>query len=603
MPLNYSRLYVRLLMWRERKIKERTFILILSLIIGILCALAAYVLHGAIVGIRNWLIKDFSPLLIFLPIVGIFLTIVFVKYLIRDDVGHGVSKILYSISKTNGRIKAHNTWTSIIASSLTIGFGGSVGAEAPIVLTGASIGSNLGRLFKMNHKTLILLMGCGAAGAIAGIFKAPIAGLVFVLEVLMIDLTMASLIPLLISAVTAAFLAYMMMGNDNIFTFPASASFDLEIMPYILVLGLVCGFCSLFFTRGVLKIEKRFAGIKNTWTRLLLGGALLSLLIYLFPPLRSEGYSAITTLLTPNAPLQDLLSNSFFNHIPSSTLSLQICDALGIELLLLIYLILTLLFKILATSTTTGIGGVGGIFAPTLFLGAFTGFIVARTFNLMGDFNLPESIFALVGMAGAMSGVMYAPLTGIFLIAELTGGYSLIIPLMTTSTVSYLTVMAFEKHGIYTKHLAQRGELLTHHKDKAVLTLLKLDKLIETDLLTVNPNQTLGDLVKTISKSKRNIFPVVDKDDTLIGIVLLDDVRSIIFTPENYDTFLVKEFMSTPSGFVVPGQTMEEVMELFESTQAWNLPVVDKQGKYMGFVSKSKIFNSYRRVLVHYSDE
>ncbi len=603
MPLNYSRLYVRLLMWRERKIKERTFILILSLIIGILCALAAYVLHGAIVGIRNWLVKDFSPLLIFLPIVGIFLTIVFVKYLIRDDVGHGVSKILYSISKTNGRIKAHNTWTSIIASSLTIGFGGSVGAEAPIVLTGASIGSNLGRLFKMNHKTLILLMGCGAAGAIAGIFKAPIAGLVFVLEVLMIDLTMASLIPLLISAVTAAFLAYMMMGNDNIFTFPASASFDLEIMPYILVLGLVCGFCSLFFTRGVLKIEKRFAGIKNTWTRLLLGGALLSLLIYLFPPLRSEGYSAITTLLTPNAPLQDLLSNSFFNHIPSSTLSLQICDALGIELLLLIYLALTLLFKILATSTTTGIGGVGGIFAPTLFLGAFTGFIVARTFNLMGDFNLPESIFALVGMAGAMSGVMYAPLTGIFLIAELTGGYSLIIPLMTTSTVSYLTVMAFEKHGIYTKHLAQRGELLTHHKDKAVLTLLKLDKLIETDLLTVNPNQTLGDLVKTISKSKRNIFPVVDKDDTLIGIVLLDDVRSIIFTPENYDTFLVKEFMSTPSGFVVPGQTMEEVMELFESTQAWNLPVVDKQGKYMGFVSKSKIFNSYRRVLVHYSDE
>lgn len=603
MSRTLNRLHIRLLLWRERKIKERTFILILSFIIGILCALAGFLLHSAIEWISFKLSYSLSNYLMLLPIIGIGLTIIFVKYIIRDDVGHGVSKILYSISKTNGRIKPHNSWTSMVASSLTIGFGGSVGSEAPIVLTGASIGSSLGRFFKMNHKTLILLMGCGAAGAISGIFKAPIAGLVFVLEVLMIDLTMASLLPLLISAATAAFWAYFLMGNAFLFTFSASTGFELQIMPYIIILGLICGFISLLFTKGVLGVESAFSRIKNHWIRLLIGGAILSLLIYLFPPLLGDGYKAIRTLLSPGSPIEEFLNNSFFVDLPSSNFLTKVINTLGIEFLLLVYLLLILLFKVLATSTTTGIGGIGGIFAPTLFMGAFTGFIVARTLNLVGDLDLPEGIFALVGMAGAMSGVMYAPLTGVFLIAELTGGYALIVPLMTTSTIAYLTVITFERHGIYTKHLAQRGELLTHHKDKAVLTLLKLDKLIETDLLKVNPEQTLGQLIKIISKSNRNIFPVVNDEGKLLGIVLLDDIRSIIFSPDKYEVFLVKELMITPPGYVKPGQTMEEVMKTFEQSQAWNLPVIDQQGVYLGFVSKSKIFNSYRKVLVHYSDE
>ena len=596
MALENRKWLQRFNLWREKNIKEKQFILILSFLVGIFTATAALILKMLIHLIQGFLTENFDTteanyLYLVYPVVGIFLAGLFVRHIVKDDISHGVTKILYAISRRQGHIKPHNTWSSMIASSITIGFGGSVGAEAPIVLTGSAIGSHLGSLFKMEHRTLMLLIGCGAAGAVAGIFKAPIAGLVFTLEVLMIDLTMTSLLPLLISAVTAATMSYIVTGQEAMFKFHLDEAFELSRIPYVIMLGIFCGLVSLYFTRAMNSVEGVFAKLQKPYKKLIFGGAMLSILIFLFPPLYGEGYDTIELLLngTSNEEWNTVMDHSLFY---------------GHSQLLLLYLTQILLFKVFASSTTNGGGGCGGIFAPSLYLGCIAGFIFSHFSNdLAITAYLPEKNFALMGMAGVMSGVMHAPLTGVFLIAELTGGYDLFLPLMIVSVSSYLTIIVFEPHSIYSMRLAKKGELLTHHKDKAVLTLMKVENVLEKDFVTVHPEMDLGQLVKAISSSHRNIFPVTDKDGNLLGIVSLDDIRNIIFRQELYHRFTVNKLMTTTPARLLNTSSMEEVMHTFDETNAWNLPVVDESGKYLGFVSKSKVFNYYRNVLVHFSDD
>ena len=569
---------------------NRNLLIVLSLAIGIFTSLVAFLLKSAVHHTHHF-ISQYSEehnnqLFVIFPIIGIILTVLFVHYIVKNDISHGVSKILYAISKKQGRIKSHNTWSSVIASTLTIGFGGSVGAEAPIVLTGAAIGSRLGRTFHLNHKTLIMLVGCGSAGAIAGIFKAPIAGLVFTLEVLMIDMTMASLVPLLISSVSSASVAYLLQGDSAQFNFSQSTPFEINTIPFFLAVGVVTGILSVYFSRQLSRTEGNLSKIKSPVNRIAIGGIILSTLIFLFPALYGEGYNTISILLSNDI-------NQLFNH--------TIIAQWDSKWIILAYMTAMLLLKVYATAITTGIGGVGGVFAPTLFMGAISGFIVAYIFNMMG-FELSYANFVLVGMAGMMAGVMHAPLTGIFLIAELTGGYGLILPLMMAAIISYITIKSQESHSIYHKRLAQRGELITHHKDKTVLTLMKLHSVIEKDLDPIAPDATLGELVKVISKARRNIFPVIDDEEHLHGIVLLDDIRNLMFRPEKYEKYTVRELMTIPPALVETKDSMDSVMQKFEDSGAWNLPVVE-DGKYIGFISKSRIFNAYRKVLVHYSDE
>lgn len=588
--------FQRFCIWREKNIKENQFILILSFVVGILTAMAAAILKFLIEWIKEFLTNNFDStgvnwLYLVYPVIGIFITGLFVRKIVKDDIGHGVTKILYAISRRQSRIKRHNTWSSVIASALTIGFGGSVGAESPIVLTGSAIGSNLGSLFRMDHKTLMLLVGCGAAGAISGIFKAPIAGLVFTLEVLMIDLTMASLLPLLVSCVTAATMSYIMTGSDALFKFHMDQPFLMERIPSVLVLGILCGLFSLYFTKVMNAVENIFRKYKSPYVKLTMGGIMLSILIFLFPPLFGEGYDTIDVLLNGlnNQDWDQVMDKSFFY---------------GFDNLLLVYLVMIVAFKVFATTATNGGGGCGGIFAPSLFLGCIIGFVFSHFCN---EFNIgpfiPEKNFALLGMAGVMSGVMHAPLTGIFLIAELTGGYDLFLPLMMVSTTAYLTIKIFQQHSIYSMRLAKAGELITHHKDKAVLTLMNIESVVETDFQKVSPDMDLGEMVKVISLAKRNLFPVVDVNGELIGIVALDDIRNIMFRQELYHRFKVDRFMNAPSAIININDSMEDVMKKFDDTHAWNLPVTDEDGKYKGFVSKSKIFNAYRQVLVDFSED
>lgn len=586
--------YIRLLVWREGHIKERNFILILSFVIGLLAALAAFILKYIIHLIQNLLTSHFviegaNYLYLVYPAVGILLAGLFVRYIVKDDISHGVTKILYALSQRKSRIKPHNNYSSIIASSITIGFGGSVGAEAPIVLTGSAIGSSLGQLFKMPQNVLMLLVGCGAAGAIAGIFKAPIAGLVFVLEVLMLDLTMTSLLPLLITSITAATVSYIFTDSSAMFSFANTIPFDFTRVPSVILLGIFCGLISLYFTRTMNFSEGIFRKINSPLKKLALGGVLLSILIFIFPPLYGEGYNTILMLINYNS--QNLTDGSLFYQFKDTQWGI------------FAFAVAVMLMKVFAASATNGGGGTGGIFAPTLFIGCLAGFVFAYGMNQLNLFPyLPENNFALFGMAGLMSGVMHAPLTGIFLIAELTGGYNFLIPLMIVSTVAYLTIKIFEPHSIYSMRLAKKGELLTHHKDQTVLTLMEMDSLIEKDFETVTADMYLGDVVKVIAKAKRNIFPVLAPDGRLIGLVLLDDIRNIMFRPELYDRFQVRRFMISAPDHIQVGQSMDSVMKTFDQCGAWNLPVVDN-GRYIGFVSKSKIFTSYRKVLVNLSKE
>lgn len=592
--MNREDRYLALIHWREKHIKESNFVLILSFVVGILTSLAALLLKKLIHLVEHVLTSTFSVseanyLYLVYPAIGIFLTLLYVRYVVKDDIGHGVTKILYAISRRQGRIKRHNTWTSLIASSLTIGMGGSVGAEAPIVLTGSAIGSNLGSFFKMNHKTLMLLIGCGAAGAIAGIFKAPIAGMLFTIEVLMLDLTAASVMPLLIASVTAASLSYFITGSDAMFHFAMEGAFDMQRIPWVIVLGISCGMVSLYLVRGMNLVEGWYMRMKNVWIKWGSGAVILGLLIFLFPPLYGEGYTSITALI--NGSPEQLAQGSIFYMFKDNLW------------LMILYVSLIVLFKIVATASTNGSGGVGGVFAPSLFVGSLTGFVVATLINMTGIYPVSAENFALMGMAGLMSAVMHAPLTGVFLIAELTGGYGLFLPLLIVSGMSYLTIYLFEEHSIYSMRLAQKGELLTHHKDKAVLTLMKVENVIEKDFDVVRPEMPLGELVKVISTAKRNIFPVVDEQGVMQGIVLLDDIRNIMFRTELYTRFRVAKLMISPPAMISVQDTMEKVMKVFDDTNAWNLPVVDESNRYIGFVSKSKIFNTYRQVLVHFSDE
>ncbi|MDR2086424.1 MAG: chloride channel protein [Dysgonamonadaceae bacterium] len=598
--MNIKARFDQLLAWREKYIKEKHFILILSFLIGILTAFAANILKEAIHFIQKMLTEQIDVsaahwLYLVYPVIGILLAGLFVKYIVKDDIGHGVTKILYAISQRKSRIKPHNTWTSLAASSITIGFGGSVGAEAPIVLTGSAIGSNLGRLFKMEQKTLMLLVGCGAAGAIAGIFKAPIAGLLFTIEVLMLDLTTASVLPLLITSVTAASVTYIYTGPEAMFKFSQTEAFVLGRIPYVLLLGVVCGLIALYFTRTTMWIESIFRRLKTYWKKFFFGAAMLSVLIFLLPPLYGEGYDTITTLIGKQSG--DLLNDSLFSDLPAGYWKI------------IIFLLLIVFLKVFATSATNGGGGCGGIFAPSLYLGCVVGFAFSHSINHLQAFFplhsfLPEENFSLMGMAGMMAAVMHSPLTAVFLIAELTGGFDLFLPLMIVTISAYFTILLFEKHSIYSFRLAQKGELLTHHKDKAVLTLLNIDSVIESDLKIVHPEMSLGDMVKAIAQSRRNVFPVTDERNILRGVVLLDNIRNIMFRPELYERFKVKKFMVSPPAKINIHLPMEKIMQLFDDTKAWNLPVIDDEGRYLGFVSKSKIFNAYREVLVeNFSDE
>ena len=591
-----NRLLMRILTWREDHISERSFLLILAFVVGVLSGFAALLLKFLISIIASTLsehinITGANYLYLLYPVLGILIVGIYVRYVVKDNISHGVTRVLYAISQNKSRLKLHNTYTSVVASSITIGFGGSVGAEGPIVNTGAAIGSNLGSLFRMSPQILMMLVGSGAAAGVAGIFKAPIAGMLFAIEVLMIDLTTVSVMPLLISSITAATVSYIFTGYSPEFVFDQSEAFLTNRIPYTIVLGIVCGFTSLYFTKVIGKMESLFSKIHNPWYKFAFGGVILSGLIFCFPPLYGEGYEAITDLLTGDP--STLFDGSVFYSLR---------DNVWFVLLFLLMIILT---KVFATSATNGGGGVGGTFAPSLYVGCMTGFFFAYLINTLGLFpgdGLSCKNFALMGMAGVMSGVMHAPLMGIFLTAEMTGGYQLFLPLLIVSTISYCTVRLFVRYSIYTMRLAKRGELLTHHKDKAVLTLLKMDSVIEKDFAVVHPEMSLREMVHVISQSDRNLFPVTDDEGNLLGIVLLNDIRNVMFRPSLYDRMFVRKFMCMPPAKLEISENMEQVMRTFDKTNAWNLPVVD-HGKYIGFVSKSKIFNSYRRVLRHYSDD
>ena len=589
--------FTRLNQWRKEHISEKMFVLILAFFVGLLSAVAAFILHWIINEIVYLLTSQFNAdssnwLYLVYPVVGIYLTSLFVRYVVKDNISHGITRILYAISSNKSRLKSHNTWSSVIASAITIGFGGSVGAEAPIVLTGSAIGSNLGRLFRMDSRTLMLLVGCGAAGAIAGIFKAPIAGLVFTLEVLMIDMTMTSLLPILVSCVTATCFTYIFSGDSALFTFHLDNDWTVERVPACVLLGVFCGLVSLYFIRTMTFAEGIFARFKDKpYVKLLIGGSVLSLLIFVFPSLYGEGYNSINLLLNgkTEADWNQILNNSLFSGHPNVLIS---------------YIALVLLLKVFATSATNGGGGCGGTFAPSLFIGCFSGFLFSRLWNMheIGVY-VPEKNFALMGMAGVMSGVMHAPLTGIFLIAELTGGYSLFLPLMIVSVSSYLTINIFEPHSIYSSRLAKEGKLITHHTDNAVLTLMQLDSVIERDYLSVAPDMELGQIVHKISRSRNSVLPVLDAAGTLLGEVDITKIRHVVFRIELYHHFTASQLMQEPPAKLTDSMPMVRVMKAFDRTHADWLPVVDRDGRLMGYISRQRIYMQYRKMVADMSEE
>lgn len=595
-PNNRS-LLVRFAHWRTEHLSTRQFTLILSFFVGLFAAIAAYCLHWIIHQIQLLLTAGFSIssinwLYLVFPVVGIYLTSLFIRHVVKDNISHGITRVLYAISSKRSRLKAHNCWSSVIASAITIGFGGSVGAEAPIVLTGSAIGSNLGQLFKLDNRTMMLLVGCGASAAIAGIYKAPIAGLVFTLEVLMVDLTMASLLPILIACVTATCFTYIFVGSDSMFTFHIDGAWNIERVPASVLFGIFCGLLSLYFMRMMTTCENFFARMAHhPYLRLVVGGTLLSSLIFLFPSLYGEGFGSINTLLNGNteAEWSEILNNSLFyghNH------------------LLVVYVGLVLFTKVFATSATNGSGGCGGTFAPSLFIGGFGGFFFARLWNLyeVGVY-IPEKNFTLLGMAGVMAGVMHSPLTGIFLIAEITGGYQLLLPLMIVCISSYLTINIFEPHSIYGMRLAREGKLITHHTDRSILTLMNLESIVDKEYTAVRPDMPLGQLVHAISRSNTSFIPVLDQAGALVGEVDVTKIRHIMFRTELYQKFNVLQVMTPPPATLGCNDPMEEVMAKFDKTDAGSLPVVDIDGKLIGFISRTRLYALYRKMVADFSNE
>lgn len=579
-----------------RRIPEKNMLLILSLAVGVFCGLAAVILTKIIHLIHHFLISWFNTeadnfLYLVYPGAGMLLSLLLLKYFIKDKIGHGVTRVLVAVSKNESRIKPHNMWSSILTSSLTIGFGGSVGAEAPIVYTGAAIGSNVARYMGLSYRNITILLGCGAAGAIAGMFKAPLAGVLFTLEILFFNISMTSMMPLLLSTVSATVVSYIFLGDSLPFQCTISP-FKLHNIPFYILLGFFCGVCSLYFLRATLWLEDTLAKLKNPYVKWAVCSLGLGLLIYLLPPLYGEGYE----------DLYPLLNGGEVDYHGKTILSFMFDSPWAVPIFFFIVLIL----KVLSMTLTNSGGGVGGTFGPTLFMGAIAGFVLSRSINLVlagSDFTVPEQNFVLVGMAGLMAGVMQAPMTAIFLIAEITGGYELLMPLIMTATISFGTIRVVEKYSIYTKRIAHTGELLTHDSDKAVLTLLKTSNLVEKNFSPVPIDATLGEFVQIISSSVRNIFPVLDSTGHFQGYVFLEDVRKDMFMTDLYEKQHVYNYMKSAPEYVYEDENMESVMRKFEKTDAWSLPVVTGQRKYVGFVSKSKIFSAYRNELKELSQD
>ena len=589
MSFRADRIYLEFLRL-TRRLSNQQIMMLLAVVVGVLAGLGTYLfemlLHGIKSGLIRWFPVDSAHILFLIyPAVGIILATLFVKYIVRDNISEGVTRVLYAMSRRNSRIARHNCWTSIVGGATTIGFGGSVGPEAPIVLTGAAIGSNIGRLARLNYKHTTLLLCCGAGAALAAIFKAPITGVVFVLEILMLDITAGSVIPLLIASTTATTMAFMLRGFDPILavTLAPADAFELWQIPLFILLGVLCGLMAWYFTSMNSRVGGFFKSIDKQYKKWLWGGAILGILIFVFPPLYGEGYEGFTSLMHGNA--QELFNNSLFYRFRD------------IDWVIILFVIATMFFKVIAMSTTNAAGGVGGTFAPSLFVGAFTGASLALVCNTLFGWEVSIVSFTLVGMAGVMSGVMNAPLTSIFLIAELSNGYGLFIPLMITACISFAVDYYLDPDSIYTKQLRQKGELLTHDKDQSVFVFLKLEELMETDFLRIKENMTLGDIVHIISTARRNIFPVIDNFGRLIGVVQLDDLREDMFKHEKYG-HPISDYMIPPPDKIIEHEAILSVMEKFEDKHAWMLPVVDKQGRYLGFISKSRILNAYREQLV-----
>ncbi|MFI3332299.1 MAG: chloride channel protein [Rikenellaceae bacterium] len=588
----YERIYCWFLRI-SRRLTERQMMMVLAVIVGLLAGFATYVfewlLHVIKEGLVNWLPNNESHIIyLFYPIIGIILVTLFVKHIVRDNISEGVTRVLYAISRKGSNIRSHNNWTSIAASATTLGFGGSVGPEAPIVLTGASIGSSVGRLARLNYKNTTLLLCCGAGAALAAIFKAPITGVVFVLEILMLDITVGSVIPLLIASITATTIAIMMRGFAPILavTLTEADGFNLNEIPLFILLGITCGLMGYFLTNINERVGALYKKLNKQYKKWIVGGLIIGLLIYIFPPLYGEGYEGITALM--NGEPRKLFDNSLFYAFKD------------IDWVVILFVLATMLFKVIAMASTTAAGGVGGTFAPSLFLGAFSGALVALTFNFAFGWDLSVVSFTLVGMAGVMSGVMNAPLTSIFLIAELSGGYELFIPLMIVAAISFAINYYFEPESIYTKPLSKSGELLTHDKDRSTLVFLSLDNLMETDFVVIKRFYTLGDLVKIISTGRRNIFPVVDDFGKLLGVVQLDDIREDMFKEKYYGESVLK-YMVQPPDKIIEHEQVNSILSRFENINTWMLPVIKSDNTYLGFISKSRILASYREHLIKIS--
>lgn len=576
-----------------RRFSEQQLLFLLAVVVGIIVGIAGHLLKGSIHFVQN-LVTNFGNtanvnfLYLFFPAIGIIITVLFVKYWVKDDISHGVTKIFYAISRKESRIKPHNCYSSVVSSSITIGFGGSVGAEAPIVLTGAAIGSNIGQFMRLKYNYITLLLGCGAAAAIAAVYKAPIAGFAFVLEVLMLELTFTSVVPLLIASVTAATTTYLLVGIEPFFG-NITPPFALGNIPYYAILGIVGGFASYYFSRSTMWIEGKFSAIGSRVRKIVIGGSVLGLLIFIFPPLYGEGYNSIETLLAGETG--DIFNHSLFYNIQSQFATLLLY-ALGI-----------MFFKVIAMTMTNAAGGVGGTFAPSLFVGAMLGFTFAITTNHLFGTDLPISSFTLVGMAAVMSGVMKAPITSMFLVAELTGGFQLFLPLMLTSAVSFALSYYFDPFSIYTKRLAARGELLTHNKDENTMQFMNTAELVETDFITVSRDGKLHDMITAVETTSRNLFAVIDAKERLVGIITLDDIRGDMFKPSKWDRTPLTEYMSQPPERIHIDDPIRLVVEKFENSRAWNLPVVDHNGKYLGFISKSRLMTAYREQLQKLTSE
>lgn len=588
-----NRLARRIGVLRLKKLAGNQFIYIVSIIIGVFVGLAAVVIKKGVHYLQALLslAEDFeyqNYLYFFYPLIGIGLAVLFINFVVKRHVGHGIPSVLYAISKQSGIIPKHNVFSSIISSILTVGFGGSVGLEGPTVATGAAVGSSVGQMFRLNYRQITQMLALASAAALAAIFKAPIAAIVFAMEVIMIDLTMIALVPLLLASVTAVLTSYVFMGRGAIYAIQSIDPFSYSDLIWYALLGVFAGFVSIYFTKVYIKVTQLFSDIDSWYKRLLIGGSILGLLVFLFPALYGEGYEFINSALHGNYSL--MFENSLFIDFKENT-----WVVLGLMLVII-------LMKAVATSVTFGAGGIGGIFAPSLFLGTYSGLFFAKVINTSSVAQVSESNFALVGMAGIISGVLHAPLTAIFLIAEITTGYQLFVPLMITSALAYATAKIFVPNSVYTYQLAKRGELMTHHKDKAVLQLMRVDKLIEKDFKSIGPDATLGDMVKLVSTAKRNIFPVIDDKNNFYGIVTLDVIRPIMFKPELYDEVKISEFMFKPLAQVSPDESMEEVANKFNRTGNYTMPVIQND-KYLGFVSRANVYSAYRKLLKDFSED